>query len=186
MTNFEFTKAAQVQLEKSWKALQDHFKVVRPLPQLSFDLRSKSTAGQAIGGTQIRLNLGYVKDNAQTMLERTVPHEVVHCWLVASRDPSHVRETSFAAFCSGSRRRLRRDVHGHTFQRHMALLGADTSRCHSMGKSEFARTSNKWGYKCPKCGCKYQLSTVLHNKIQRGQRRYHSPCGREATIVRDI
>jgi predicted SprT family Zn-dependent metalloprotease len=172
MTNYEFTKAAQEKVIASWKKLQLHFGRELPVPKVLFDLRSKSCAGQAIGGHTIRLNLGYVREHAQDMLDRTVPHEAVHCWLVATRDPSHVRDSY-----NFGRRRTKRDVHGYTFQHTMHLLGADESRCHTMGKSDFARQSRTWAYKCPACGFVYHLSTVIHNKIQRGQRRYHTACG---------
>jgi len=178
MTNYEFTKAAIAKVDESWAALERHFNKKLAKPKVTFDLRSKSCAGQAIGGHTIRLNLGYVRESAQTMVSRTVPHEVVHCWLVATRDPSHVRDNMFYVDqFSVRRRRQKRDVHGSTFQNTMRILGADTSRCHSMGKSDFAKERKTWSYACSGCGHVYQLSTVIHNKMMRGQRRYHPACG---------
>lgn len=173
MTNYEFTKAAQEKLDETWERLEKHYgrKVVKP--GLTFDLRSGSCAGLAVGAHTIRLNLGYVRENAQDMLDRTVPHEATHIWLYAIKDPSHVSTPSYSSF----RRRRRSEVHGYAFQSVMRMLGADESRCHKMGKSDFARLRKTWAYKCPGCGHVYQLSTVIHNKILRGQGRFHPACG---------
>jgi len=192
MTNYEFQKAAQKRLDDVWAKL--HTRVqgrAFTTPNLTFDLRSSTSAGQAIdGGKTIRMNMGYVREHAQELLDRTIAHEAGHCWLYAVKDPSHYKDTytrmaDAEAISFGVRkRRSKRSVHGYAFQEVMRFLGVDESRCHKMGKSEFAKLRKTVPYKCSKCGHLYNLSTVIANKIARGQQRYHPSCGTSSRLVR--
>lgn len=192
MTNYEFQKAAQAKLDATWAKLNKRNQGrAFDVPHITFDLRSSTCAGQACdSGKTIRINMGYVKDHAQELLDRTVPHEAGHCWLYAVKDPSHYRDaytrmSDVEAVSFGiRRRRSRRSVHGYAFQEVMRYLGVDESRCHKMGKSEFAKAKTTIAHKCDKCGHVYNLSVTIANKIARGQQRYHPSCGTSSKIVR--
>lgn len=188
MTNYAFMKAAQEKVEACWNKLQRETKIFRTMPKVRFDLRSLGTAGIAVGASTIRLNMGYIAQ-ADEMLRRTVPHEVCHCWLAAIGDSSHSRSSYDAYAVAIGGRRRRRSPHGPEFMALMRFFGIEETRTHTMGKAAIPAGSSRklWAYKCPGCGYKYQLSTNIHNKISRGQRRWHPSCGRERGIlVRDI
>lgn len=192
MTNYEFQKAAQDRLNEVWAKLHTRTPGRSfPTPNLTFDLRSATCAGQAVGsGKTIRINMGYVSEHAQELLDRTVAHEAGHCWLYAVKDPSHYRDDNVrmadakAIAWGTQKRRSKRSVHGYAFQELMRFLGVDESRCHQMGKSAFAKAKKTITHKCSACGHIYELSVNISNKIARGQHRYHPKCGFSARIVR--
>ena len=189
MTNYAFMKAAQEKVESCWNKLQKAKGRTLPMPTVRFDLRSSGTAGIAVGGNLIRLNMGYISQ-ADEMLRRTVPHEVCHCWLAATGDSSHVRSAhdAYAQVIYGGRRK-KRSPHGPEFMALMRFFGIEETRTHTMGKAAIPAGSSRrlWAYKCSGCGHKYQLSTGIHNKLMRGQHRWHPSCGRErGKIVRDL
>jgi predicted SprT family Zn-dependent metalloprotease len=188
LTNYAFMKAAQEKAEACWDKLQKATKKNYPMPRITFDLRSIGTAGIAQGASLIRLNMGYIA-KADEMLRRTVPHEICHCWLAASGDSSHVRSAYDAYSAVTTGRRRRRSPHGPAFMSLMRFFGIEETRTHTMGKAAIPAGSSRrlWAYKCSGCGYKYQLSTNIHNKITRGQHRFHPSCGRErGRIVRDL
>lgn len=194
MTNYEFQNAAQNRLNEVWAKLHTQTPGRSfPVPNLKFDLRSATCAGQACdSGKTIRINMGYVRENANELISRTVAHEAGHCWLYAVKDPSHYRDadTRLAdakAVSFGIRsRRSKRSVHGYAFQEIMRFLGVNESRCHQMGKSDFARAKRTITHKCSICGYIYELSVNISNKIARGQHRYHPKCGTSSRLVRAV
>lgn len=188
MTNFEFMEKSKRKVADCWDKLKAHpdYKGKTPSwnePRMTFDLRGR-TAGQASSNGDIRLNLGFVAKDGEDMLDQTVPHEVVHSFLYAVRDPSHVRDyDAYARSRLYGGRRPRRDPHGYTFMSLLAYLGCDRKRTHNYDTSN-CRGQRQWGYKCPRCGKEFQLSTTKHNKIRRGQKRWHTSCGPEYPLVR--
>jgi len=181
-------KAAQAKGEACWDKLQKAYKRTPPMPKITFDLRSIGTAGIAHGASLIRLNMGYIAQEDE-MLRQTVPHEICHCWLAAIGDSSHVRSAHDAYTQVAYGRRRRRSPHGPEFMSLMRFFGIEETRTHTMGKAAIPAGSSRrlWAYKCSGCGHKYQLSTTIHNKLARGQVRFHPSCGRErGKIVRDI
>jgi SprT protein len=181
MTNFEFMEAANNKTRECWYKLVSKYNRSIPLPTVSFDLRG-GAAGEAKGGRQMRLNMGFVAKYAEDMINQTVPHEVAHLWLYAVGDPSHVRsyEDSVSSFYSG--RRARRSPHGDTFMRTLAFLGGETKRTHSYDVSEV-----KKGFKYS-CGCPgrvFVLSTRKHNIIKSGRRCWCKKCGADLIRMAD-
>lgn len=183
MTNFEFMKAAEKKVAQCWAKLMQKDNLVLPSPKVLFDLRGV-VAGQASGGNTIRLNMGFVTKNGDDMLDQTVPHEVAHAWLQAKRDPSHVRDAgSMQQYALNKMygyrtRRPKRNPHGSTFMYYLAFLGGKTERCHNYDTSEVrTKRQHRWEYKCYTCGKIFNLTTCLHNKMQRGQVRFHPQCG---------
>lgn len=182
MTNFEFMQAAEHEVAKCWATLMQKDNLVLPSPTVKFDLRG-TTAGTG-GAKCIRLNLGFVPMDGAKMLDQTIKHECVHSWLSAKGDPSHVRSAAqMQAYALnkvyGYRvRRPKRNPHGDTFMRYLAFLGGETKRTHNYS-TEACNTykQKRWAYKCPACGKLFNVTTCLHNKMMRGQVRFHPQCG---------
>jgi SprT protein len=181
VTNYEFMDKSKKQVERCWKKLNTKDNTNFPIPSIRYDLRGR-VAGQASSTGYIRLNLDFVRDNSQDMLEQTVPHEVVHSFLYAKKDPSHVRNYEQAVYARmAGRRAPRRDPHGETFMRYLAFLGCEQKRTHNY---ELQGVVKGWKYKCPKCGKEFFLSTRKHNQIRRGNRRWHTACGPDYPLAR--
>lgn len=169
MTNYEFMEKSKAKVVACWDKLSKHPQYKGKTytferPDVRYDLRGR-VAGQASSNGYIRLNLGFVAKDGKDMLDQTVPHEVVHSFLYAVRDPSHVKTWGY-----------RRSPHGHTFMSLLAYLGCEEKRTHNYDVSN-CRGQRTWPYHCPRCGKQFQLSTTKHNKIRRGQKRWHTQCG---------
>jgi predicted SprT family Zn-dependent metalloprotease len=181
MTNFEFMKAAEKEVAKCWATLMQKDNRVLPSPKVTFDLRG-TTAGKA-GSKLIRLNLGFVPVDGAKMLDQTIKHECVHAWLSAKGDPSHVGGAYNSSYGNGyadqfSVRRVRRQPHGDTFMRYLTFLGGEARRTHNYDASNIrTKTQHRWEYKCIGCGKVMTVTTCIHNKLMRGQVRFHTPCG---------
>jgi len=181
MTNYEFMQAAEKKVAQCWATLMQRYNKVLPSPKLEFTLRG-TTAGVHFGRTGvINLNLGFVAKNGEDMLNQTVPHELVHAWLTLIGDPSHVRGAQSSLYVdqySIRRRRARRSPHGPEFMAVLGSLGCEERRTHNYDTSNIrTKKQQRWAYRCPGCGATVNVTTCIHNKIQRGQGRYHLPCG---------
>jgi SprT protein len=137
-----------------------HFRCPIPTPEVRFDLRGQAAgqarlaAGQA---GQIRYNDRLLRDNPAEFLAQTVAHEVAH--LVAYR-------------VFGPRIR----PHGREWRAVMALFGAPPQRCHRFA---VARDATRRLPRPPShCACRtHALTSIRHNRVQRGQRYYCRACG---------
>lgn len=190
MTNTAFMAAAERKVAQCWKKLEKNFNRSEPVPSLYYNLKSRTTAGSAVGAGEIRLNWAFITNNQNEMLEQVVPHEVAHCWLSAIGDRSHVRDARAIYATQLTGRRTRRSPHGPAFMSVLRFLGGKTERTHAMtidpNSRAGRRVSNTWAYKCTGCGYEYKLSTNIHNKMQRGQRRWHPQCGRENGLLERV
>ena len=182
MTNFEFMQAAEKKVAWCWAQLMQKDNLVLPSPEVRFDLRG-TTAGTG-SDTTVRLNMGFVPVDGAKMIEQTIPHECVHVWLRKKGDPSHVQSAAQLQQYAMNKvwglrtRRPKRNPHGDTFMRYLSYLGGEMKRTHNYDLSNCATYKQKrWAYKCMACGKSINVTTCIHNKIQRGQGRYHLPCG---------
>ncbi len=177
MNNFEFMEASRAKLKECWDKLQERSHLSRPIPTLSFDLRGRS-AGEASGGTSIRLNLAFAAKYADDMINQTVPHEAVHCWLFAINDPSHVTQPAFSTSFDGwgweFNRRTKRSPHGQTFMYTLGTLGCRQERTHHYDVSEAGVSGHKYGCNCP--GLVHVISTRKHNILKSGRRVWCKRC----------
>ena len=143
---------AEQQTHKLLRQAADHFDIPCPKVTVRFDLRG-TAAGQARMQSKRRLEIRYnaqlLAENPESFLARTVPHEAAHV----------------VAYClHGSRIK----PHGAEWKMIMALFQADPSRCHSYDvTTSQQRTMRRFTYRC---SCRdHELSTIRHNRIQRGQ-----------------
>lgn len=128
-----------------------------------FDLKGRAAGMYRIGksGGRIRYNPFIFSKYFEDNLRVTVPHEVAHYVCDAVYGLKNIRP------------------HGTEWRRLMARFGADASRTCNYDLSGIPmRTTRRHAYNC---GCStHQLSSVRHNRVQRGGARYfcHN-CGRE-------
>ena len=117
-------------------------------PEVLFDLRGQA-AGQAnYNANRIRLNLDLLMKYGDDFVKQTVPHEFAH--LVTYR-------------------RFGRQInpHGTEWKSVMIELGSSPSRTHKFESSP-ARRLKRFHYRCNCKGSSYELTSVRHNRIQRG------------------
>ena len=140
-----------------------HFKKTYLVPNVRYDVRG-TVGGYAQGTALVRFNPILLMENLDDFIARTVPHEVAHCIDSANGD------NGYSIFM----RRGKRSLHGPTWQRIMMVFGVkDATRCHSYDtKNAQVKTKAKFEYKCGCCDKSYFVSSVLHNRMARGQQRY--------------
>lgn len=137
-----------------------HFGFAPPTVRIRFDLRGKS-AGQFrsrnAGSFEIRYNAALLTRHGQDFLDRTVPHETAHLIALHLHGP-----------------RVR--PHGREWQAIMHLFGAPSERCHSYDTAGLeTRHLNHYPYRC---ACRtHQLTSIRHNRAQRGQSYRCRRCG---------
>jgi SprT protein len=120
-------------------------------PELRFDLKGKA-AGMVVfrpgRNPLVRYNQKILSDNTKAFIQQTIPHEVAH--LIA-------------------RRRYGKGIkpHGPEWQGIMQDFGAEPKRCHNFTVSNIR--SRRMRYFPYRCDCRaHQLSTIRHNRSQRG------------------
>jgi SprT protein len=126
-------------------------------PTVSYDLKGLA-AGQAnYQHNRIRLNRELLEKYAADFIAQTVPHEFAH--LVAYQ--------KFG-------RRIK--PHGSEWKSVMVALGAEPSRTHSF-KVAPTRRLRRFLYQCNCPSSSYELTSVRHNRIQRGHIYLCNKCG---------
>ena len=127
-------------------------------PEVSFDLRGQA-AGQAnYPKNKIRFNRDLLEKYTDEFVSQTVPHEFAH--LVA-----------YSKFG----RRIR--PHGVEWKSVMVALGVKPVRTHSFEVIP-ARRLKRFPYKCNCFDLFHELSTIRHNRIQRGKLYICKKCGK--------
>ncbi len=132
---------------------QDQFKIRLPEVRITFDLRGRSAGMLRLprsGAAVIRYNAQLLTENDPQFIAQTIPHEVAH--LVAMT--LHGR---------GIR------PHGAEWKAVMEAFGAAPERCHQFDVSRPSRRRlRRFTYQC---NCReHQLSSIRHNRAQRGTR----------------
>jgi SprT protein len=122
-----------------------------PLPEIRFDLRGLSAGQFRVdhqGHCIIRYSPALLLRHDDDFLRRTVPHETAH-FLVYRLYRHRVRP------------------HGPEWQAVMRHLGADPERCHDYDVAGLAARRTR--YYLYHCDCnEHRLSSIRHNKVQRG------------------
>ena len=132
-------------------------------PEISFDLMGMA-AGQAnYRKNKIRLNRELLEKYKSDFIEQTVPHEYAH--LVAYRK-------------FGNRIR----PHGKEWRWIMQALGAEPRRTHNYRVSP-ARKCRRFTYQCNCPGKDYQLTSIRHNRIKKGNHYFCSKCKGQLIFV---
>lgn len=156
-----------------------HYKPLTPfaMPKIVFEKRG-TTAGTAhTPSWTVDFNVVLLMENTETFLARTVPHEVAH--LI---DMRHVQGTN--GYSTGIRydrfgrpRRMKRDVHGESWQSVMRVFGVkDSTRCHRYDTTNSrVKQRNRYKYQC-RCPEGITAGPKHHARIMRGERIWCNRC----------
>ena len=137
-------------LAKAKTLWPSHAHLILPL-SVDWDVGGVRTAGLArIGRNRVSFNYHYI--NEADFWNTTVPHEVAH----------HIQKWLYPRA---------RQAHGPEFRSIMARLGCSTRTRHSMAP-EALKEFKPHEYECPCCKKTFNLSNIIHNRIQSGQRRF--------------
>jgi len=132
------------------------YSVKRPLT--IFDVKGM-TAGWMTSDGVMRINPELMKRNWDDYLLQTVGHEFAH----------HICYQMWPTL---------RISHGPEWKAVMVKLGLPPTRCHDYDVSEVkTRTLKTFEYACTKCGFKYELTSIRHNRILKGKTYHHPDCG---------
>ena len=121
--------------------------------------RGGGSAGKTAGRYYLNFNLALARENLDEYLNQVIGHELSHIidlWL--HKDVS--------------------SHHGYEWQCIMVqCYGLVPARCHRMDTSGVStRMSRNHVYRCSGCGREYNLTDILHRKIQHGQYRICNDC----------
>ncbi len=130
---------------------EDYYGVEIPVPKVSY--MTGACGGMMVTDLlsnehELRINTVLAEDNLEEYLTNVIPHEMAHLvtHVIYGNVQSHGRE--WKGVMSG-------------------CYGLRPSRTHNMDVSKVKRTTRKHRYMC---GCReHMISTVMHNKISRGQ-----------------
>lgn len=106
--------------------------------------------------------------------DTTVLHEVAHAIDYASA-------IGKAKYTTRKHKSGKRDMHGKYFKAIMRELGVIEPSTYHSYKVKTTK-QRRWDYPCKSCDTKYRLSTVMHNRVQKGEVRI-CECG--AKIIKD-
>lgn len=124
--------------------------------EIRLDLRGQGagTACSRVGGMYLRFNPKIAMANYVEFMKATVPHEVAHLVDMKMRG---------------------RSDHGPKWKAIMRAFGVTATRCHNYTKGVAkARQIKQFQYAC-KCST-FQLTSIRHNRSQRGTKYYCSKC----------
>jgi SprT protein len=160
MVNQQLLESATRETQRLIERAQCHYGVILALGEIRYDLQG-TAAGmvmfphnrQAI----IRFNPLLLEHNRQDFISQTVAHEVAHL----------VARTLYG-------KSIR--PHGREWQAVMHFFGVEPQRCHDYATEHLSvRKMRRFPYVC---GCQtHQLSTIRHNRIQKGQDYCCRRCG---------
>ena len=142
-------KAKVLEKLEQLRAQAVHLYSINVIPEVLFDLRGQA-AGQAnYRANRLRFNYELLKSYKDEFVGQTVPHEFAH--LVAYRIFGNCIKP-----------------HGAEWKSVMVELGAPPTRTHNYAVSP-SRKLKKFLYRCNCKGASYELTSIRHNRIQRGQ-----------------
>jgi len=137
-------------------------------PHVKFDKRGTCGGTAWYAMMELNFNAGLMVDNWDEFINQVIPHEVAH--LLKDHKYGHGRGHNSA--------------HGINWQRVMRALGVNPDRTHSMDVSKVAKPKKKYIYVCTGGKKEVVLSSVRHNKMQRGTANYtHKGCSSHKVAV---
>jgi SprT protein len=147
------TTQVKLAVEKYMCIANEYFDVRMALPKISFDTGGATTAGRAwCSKWLVEFHMGYLKENKEDYINRTVPHEVAH--LVAHYVHCKVK----------GKKRI--NPHGREWKFKMEkVFGLPSTRCHNYRKPA-GYIKDTFQYVC---ACKtYDLSIIRHRRVSKG------------------
>lgn len=127
-----------------------------------FDIKGNSTLGEArltreTGEMSVRLNAQAVEHYFDELYDNTIPHEVAHI-------------VDFV-MCAHKSKSKSNNGHNSVWKMYCTALGGDATRVAEgdFSKLKPARKMRMWLYKDVVTGELHELTTVRHNKLQKGK-----------------
>ena len=139
--------------------------------------RMRSCAGKAQAGHTIKINYRMHIDNPSE-LEDTYIHELAH--ILCHREKKN--EPRYDLFTG---KRKRGDHHGKHWQKMMKDMGIEPKRTHNLDVEKYRNKRNKFLYKC-ECGPIHKVSSILHNRMNKGQSRRCRKCKTTISFIKAI
>lgn len=159
--------------------IEKHYGVKLPMPKLVY-FKTGTTAGWAnYTSWTMKLHEGLLCDGIHTeeMVTVTTPHELAHLACDKIYPDTNVRGRPTITR-TGRFKRGKREVHGPHWREIMAVLGADSSRCHDMDASDFAKPKAKFDYKCITCARVYTVGPKIHAQLTKSPNARWCKCQR--------
>jgi SprT protein len=161
------TTQVELAVEKYINMANKHFDVRLAMPEINFSLGGATTAGQAWGGGWlVKFHMGYLRENKDDYIKRTVPHEVAHLVAFKIWTIFGGRLTSSGIKWDSNKKWQKIKPHGKEWKYVMEeVFGLPSSRCHSY-KKPVGYIANVFEYAC---NCKtYELSIIRHRRALKG------------------
>ena len=118
---------------------------------IDWEVKQIATSGLAYcGRNRISFNSSYINEDG--FWSNTIVHEVAH----------HIQHWIYP---------YAKQAHGPEFRRIMMLMGGSTHTHHAMKTPDFV-ISRPNEYECPICKKSFNLSNIIHKRIQAGQKRW--------------
>lgn len=146
---------------------EKHYNKTIPFPTLQY-FTVGSTAGWATCGTwTMKLHAGLLMAPAsqEEMINVTTPHELAH--LICDRIYPDLNGGRRIVRTTRGYRREKRELHGPHWKEVMRVLGADDSRTHCMDTADFAKSKQKYDYRCADCEKAFTIGPKVHAQIVR-------------------
>lgn len=154
---------------------EKHYGRTFEMPSIEFNVRG-TRAGEAEGTWRLGLNPVLLLENEASFFKDTIPHEFAH-----NIDSALGRNDNVGLIRTrtGRIRRAKRSVHGPSWKAIMVLFGADPDgRTHEYDVTNAqVKVKRKYEYRCENCSAQVFVSSVRHNKMQRGTVYWHKGCG---------
>jgi SprT protein len=167
MGSEELLERARQETRELIRRAQRHYRINIPSVEIRFDLRG-TAAGMVLfpqsRAPVIRYNPILLQHNRQDFLSQTLPHEVAHL----------IARTLYG-------KAIR--PHGNEWKSVMQFFGANGLRCHNYTTENIpVRKLRRFPYTC---GCQqHQLTTIRHNRIQKGLTYRCRQCGEPLRSVK--
>lgn len=140
------------------------FKRTFTTPTIKYEVRGRVGGIARVTQNIIDFNSVLLMENLDHFIDSTVPHEV-----------AHIIDHVVYGFQHNGRKAIH---HGRTWKMIMRIFGVDPNRCHTYDVTNAAvKNKAKFHYVCKTCKRDIFVSSVIHNKIRRGQHRYCVRCG---------
>ena len=171
MTNFDIQDAVIKKVNSLIAKFEKDFGTdLKEFPVIKFTKKGRVAGTFSWGsneGLELNFNMVLLKENFVDFINSTVPHEVAHLLTYNCYGVIYTRNGN-------------KSHHGSEWKKMMDFLGAEASRCHSYSikNCSTSKKQSRWAYTC---GCMtHQLSTVRHNRSQRGHTTYScNKCGKK-------
>lgn len=146
-----------------WDKFNSQFRTNYPYPNIFFSLKTKSAGRATFKSNTINYNLAFYKNNKDTFVKRTIPHEIAHLfefYFLLEKGIILFMNDTYVALSTYKGKILN---HRGMWKTIMKRMGINQRACHSYSLTAV----HPYVYKC---ACKeHPISKIIHSKILRGK-----------------